>query len=111
MTTTGFGPIGSSEYMEPDIIWGETAVRSSDIWSLGVTLHVALTGNGVYGDIPDGNVVEAFRHVLHNDPELDTNLAAPYRDVLTRCLQTRAERYPTAAAFADELEAAVGART
>ena len=46
MTVTGMGPIGSVEYIDPAILSGERAGRPSDLWSLGVTLHRAITGTG-----------------------------------------------------------------
>ena len=51
-TVTGLGSIGAVEYVEPDLLTGHPASRASDIWSLGVTLHRALTGAGLYGEMP-----------------------------------------------------------
>ncbi len=109
MTTTGVGPIGSIAYMEPDVIYGRRALRTSDVWSLGVTLHEALTGRPCHADIPTGSVLDAFRHVLHQPPTVDSSLSAPVRDVISRAVApTRAERFQTAEAFATELETAGG---
>jgi eukaryotic-like serine/threonine-protein kinase len=109
MTTTGGGPIGSVEYMEPDVIYGERAMRTSDIWSLAITLHVALTGAGCHGEIPQGSVLGAFRHVLHTEPIISDDLPPAVRAVLVRALAPqRAQRHPSALAFAEELEQAGG---
>jgi serine/threonine protein kinase len=109
MTTTGGGPTGAVEYMEPDVIYGERAMRTSDVWSLAITLHVGLTGTGCYGAIPQGSVLEAFRHVLHTEPVISDAVAPAVRTVIERALAPqRAERYLTALAFAEELEQAGG---
>lgn len=109
MTTTGVGPIGSIEFMEPDIVYGERAMRTSDVWSLAITLHVALTGAGCYGEIPQGSVLDAFRHVLHTDPIISDDVAPAVRAVIQRALAPqRGQRHPTALAFAQELEQAGG---
>ena len=45
MMVTGLGQIGL-EFTDPAIMTGENASRASDIWSLGASLHFALTGSG-----------------------------------------------------------------
>jgi serine/threonine protein kinase len=104
MTSTGIGPIGSIEFMSPQAILGERASRATDVWALGVTLHRVLTGEAIYGSIPDGNVMEAFTHVLRTTPEVSERLPAPYRPVVERCLR-QGLAFATAADLADELEA------
>lgn len=105
MTTTGVGPVGSIEFMEPDVIWGERAARSSDVWSLALTLHFALCGAGCFGNIPEGNVLEAFKHVLHRRPELSDRIPVAVRPIIERALaEKRHDRYATALEFANNLE-------
>ncbi len=104
MTTTGVGPIGSIEYMEPDVIWGGKAARASDIWSLGLTLHRAVAGAGVYGVIPEQNVLDAFRHVLHTPPRLSPAMGELLPIVERTVAPERADRYPTALDLAEDLE-------
>ncbi|MGI9539898.1 MAG: serine/threonine-protein kinase [Miltoncostaeaceae bacterium] len=104
MTTTGVGPIGSIEFMAPGIITGERASRRTDIWSLGATLHRALTGEGLFGDIPDDNVLEAFTHVLHGEPNPHPDLAPPHRAIIERCLERSGGGFATAQALADALD-------
>jgi serine/threonine protein kinase len=109
MTTTGIGPIGSVEYMEPDVVYGERAARASDIWSLAATLHRALTGRGIFGEIPQRSALEAFRYVLGTAPSIDPSIDGALRTVLERALaERRADRYPTAGDFAADLAAAEG---
>ena len=51
-TVTGIGPVGTIEYLAPEQVQGERATRASDIWALGVTLHRAVSGRGVYANFP-----------------------------------------------------------
>ena len=106
MTSTGIGPIGSIEYMSPDAILGKRASRATDLWALGVTLHHVLADTGIYGEIPGTNVMEAFTYVLRTSPTLDPALPEGYRVIVERCLGL-ADPYPTAAALAEDLDAAV----
>jgi len=105
MTTTGVGPVGSIEFMEPDVIWGEKAARSSDIWSLALTLHQGVCGEGVFGEIPESNVLDAFKHVLHQRPALSDVLGERLTPVVERALsEHRSDRHRTALEFAEELD-------
>lgn len=104
MTSAGIGPIGSIEYMSPDMILGEQASRATDLWALGVTLHQVLTGEGIYGQIPDTNVMEAFTYVLKTKPVLSDRIDQEDRVIVERCLGM-AEPFPTAADLADAIEA------
>ncbi len=108
-TTTGVGPVGSVRYMEPDLIYGERATRSTDIWSLAVTANEALSGEPCYPDLPDTSALEIFRHVLHTPPLISEHLTPELRTAIARGLAPeRTNRYPTAEAFALALEAAGG---
>lgn len=103
MTSAGIGPIGSIEYMSPDTILGEKATRATDLWALGVTLHHVLTGEGIYGPIPDTNVMEAFTYVLKTPPVLSASLDEGDRDIVARCLGM-ADPFSTSADLADAIE-------
>lgn len=105
-TTTGIGPVGAIQYMEPEVIRGEKAVRASDVWALGVTLHTTLAGRSVYGEIPDQNLVAALRHVLDTPPTISDDLDDEEAALVRECLAAeRSERPPTALAVAERLEA------
>ena len=106
-TVTNVGPIGSVEYMDPAIIRGGRASRATDIWSLGATLHRALTGLSIYGDIPtDRGPVALLRHVLKTNPQIDTRLGEADVDVVRSCLAAEpAQRPATALMLAEQLEA------
>lgn len=105
---TGTGPIGSIEFMPPTLARGEKAARSTDVWELGATLHKALTGESVYGEIPRVSVLAALRHVLYTPPTISNDIPDPIRACLVRATADEpVDRYPTAAAFADDLEEAL----
>jgi len=105
-TITGLGAIGSVEYLDPAIMRGERASRGSDIWALGVTLHRVLTGNGIYGELPDRDPLLAVRRVLSSPPTLDPNLSDTEAELIRRCFdKDPSARFPTAAELTDALDA------
>lgn len=104
-TVTGLGPIGTVEYLEPVILLGQRGSRASDIWSLGITLHRALTGVGVYGELSQSDPLFAVRTVLSTKPVLSASLEAADAALVARCLAPEAaDRPATAAELADALE-------
>jgi serine/threonine protein kinase len=108
MTVTGMGPIGSVEYIDPAILSGERAGRPSDLWSIGVTLHRAITGEGVYGELPETEPLVAIRKVLSSDPVLSDRLSPEERELITALLAPDpADRPATAAEVADRIEALI----
>jgi serine/threonine protein kinase len=109
LSVTGIGPVSSLEYVDPGILRGESASRASDIWSLGATLHRAITGTGMYGDFPVGDVGVAVRKVLTSDPLVSQSLDDGIADVVRRCIAPDpADRLATAEQLADRLEALSG---
>ncbi len=100
-TVTGIGPVGTIEYLAPEVIRGERASRASDVWALGVTLHRVLTGRPVYHDLPTSSLVDALRRILTDRPVIDPSLAEAERAIVARCLEADpADRHPTAEALA-----------
>jgi serine/threonine protein kinase len=103
---TSMGPISSVEYMDPAVVQGEPGSRATDIWSLGVTLHRALTGEGVYGELPLRDPVMTITKVLGTPPALSPALSPSERDLIGACLEPEPERRPkTADELADDIEA------
>lgn len=104
-TVTGFGNIGAVEYMDPTVVHGAAASRSSDVWALGTTLHRALVGVGVFGALPPDEPLVAIRKVLSSEPEISNELDADVRAVIETCLQSDpADRYSTAEEVAIDLD-------
>jgi serine/threonine protein kinase len=105
LTVTGMGPIASVEFMDPSVMRGQRASRASDIWSLGVTLHRALAGSGLYGELPDRDPLLAMRKVLNGSPTLDPSLAPAEAELIDSCIAPDpADRPPTAEMVADRIE-------
>ena len=102
--TIGTGPIGSLQFIDPDLVWGGKASRSTDIWSLGITLHCALSDIAPFGEIPTNSLLAAFRHVVHTPPTLDHSFEPELLGVIHRCLAPIDKRFETALALADELD-------
>lgn len=112
LTVTGLGPSSDMgarselEYVDPWLLRGRHVGRSSDIWSLGVTLHAALTGHGLYPRMPSADPLVAVRLHVKATPELDPDLVAEERAVIGRALHPeRSRRYRTAAELAEDIEA------
>lgn len=102
--TIGTGPIGSLQFIDPDLVWGGKASRSTDVWSLGITLHCVLSDLPPFGDIPTGSLLAAFRHVVHNRPTLDHTFEPELLGVVDRCLAPVDKRFETALELADALD-------
>jgi eukaryotic-like serine/threonine-protein kinase len=104
-TITGIGPLGAIDYLAPEILRGDRAGRASDVYSLGATLHRALTGRSLFPDLPGDDLVAALRHVIERPPTVSATLRGPLSGIVERCLAADpAERYLTAAALAEALD-------
>lgn len=102
---TGLGAIGAVEYVDPALLSGHPASPASDIWSLGATLHRALTGQGIYGELPLDDPLLCVRRVMTQDPLLSSTLAPADAAVITCCLSPRADDRPSSAlALAEALD-------
>jgi serine/threonine protein kinase len=102
--------IGTPHYMSPEQAAGEPVVPASDLYSLGVVMYRALTGQRVFpGEAP----AELCLHHLRTEPK-PLRQVAPHLDIpppleaiVLRCLAKRPEdRYPTAEALLEDLERA-----
>ena len=90
---------------------GRPAGRASDIWSLGVTLHLVLTGHGLFPALVSADPFTAVRIYLRSQPEPGEDLSDGERAVVVTALHPDpARRYRTAAEFADGGRGALGAR-
>ncbi len=106
LTITGLGSTGSVEYLDPAVIRGEMPGRATDIFALGATLHRALTGTGLYGELPSDNTMLAMRRVLSHAPEISPNLPPGVREVIAAAIdQNQAARPATAADLAASIDA------
>ena len=102
-------PLGTRSYMSPEQTLGgkQNYTPACDVWALGVTLYELLTGQRPFAD--DG-VTDVYHVIRHAVPQpmaaLSPDVPAPLQAVVSKCLAKKPEdRYPTAAALADHLEA------
>ena len=100
------GSIGSPHYMSPEQLRNSRAVDArSDIWSLGVTLYRALTGELPFAGESVATLLAAVvsdepRGLCEERPELPPEVEA----IVKRCLEKNAERrYASAQELADAL--------
>ena len=109
LTITGLGSAGSVEYLDPAVIRGELPSRATDIFALGATLHRALTGTGLFGELPEDNTMVAMRRVLSREPVVAADLPPGVRAVIAAAIDPNPSARPsTAADFADRMEAVAG---
>ncbi|MBV9922184.1 MAG: protein kinase, partial [Pseudonocardia sp.] len=104
-TLTSTGRASSVEYLDPDVIGGARPSRRTEVWALGATVHRALAGTGVYGELPDSQPLLAIRRVVGTQPQVDPALRPAEAEVVRLCLAPDNGRLPTAEAVADRLAA------
>jgi serine/threonine protein kinase len=104
-TLTSMGRASSVEYVDPDVIGGARPSRRTEIWALGASVHRALAGTGLYGELPDAQPLLAIRKVLGAQPRIDPALRPDEAELVRLCLAPDDGRLPTAEAVADRLGA------
>ena len=109
IVVTGLGQIGL-EFTDPQIMLGAAASRASDIWSLGASLHFAMTGQGVYGTLPSSEPLMMVRAILASSPTVSLGLPSGAAELINACLDTDlAARPKTAAEVAERIGSLVTA--
>ena len=103
-------PTGSIGFMAPEVALGHHASPQSDLFSVGATLHLMLTGKPVFPDVDRQDVLMALRHVSSTRPKVVEDPRFP--ELLTiaqECLaEDPKERPDDAASVAARIEAALG---
>lgn len=104
--------MGTPSYMSPEQAMGEDLDGRTDIFSLGVVAFEMLSGQQPF---PGNNVTSILYKLVHSDPvhpedlEILGLLPDKWHQVFTRVLaKDPAERFPTAAAFVQQLEHCLG---
>jgi serine/threonine-protein kinase len=93
------------ELVDPELMRGRPAGRASDIWSLGVTLHLVLTGHGLFPALVSADPFTAVRIYLRSQPEPGEDLTDGERAVVVTALHPDpARRYRTARDLAEAVE-------
>ncbi|MDQ1634872.1 MAG: hypothetical protein QOJ32_1681 [Frankiaceae bacterium] len=106
VAVTGIGRVESVEYIDPVVLGGGQPSRLTDVYGLGMTLHHALTGAGMFGEIPADQPMMAMRAVLSRSPEPAGGLAPEERELIESCVSGDfAQRPRTALDVANRIEA------
>jgi eukaryotic-like serine/threonine-protein kinase len=107
ITITKMGPAGDIGYLDPCIIRGDRPSRASDVFSLGATMHYALTGEGLYGPLPEDDPLLAMRRVVSEShpPVIAAGLDPDARAVIAWAIAADpAQRPATALQLAERIE-------
>jgi DNA-binding beta-propeller fold protein YncE len=110
-TVTSTGEfLGSVDYVAPEQVEGREVDGRADVYSLGCVAYHALTGAPPFPR--DNDLARLFAHANAPRPrasEVAAQLPAAVDDVIGRAMAVDPDhRYPTAGAFAADLERAVG---
>jgi eukaryotic-like serine/threonine-protein kinase len=105
ITITRMGPAGDIGYLDPCLIRGDHPSRASDVFSLGATLHFAVAGEGLYGQLSDDDPLLAMRRVISHPPVISDRIDPDIREVIAWAIAANpAERPATALQLADRIE-------
>ncbi len=100
---TGMGRAGGVEFTDPDLLAGTRPSRRTEVWALGATIHRALTGVGLYGELPEGQPLLAIRRLLSHRPQVHPGLPPADAALVHDCIADADARLATAADVADRL--------
>ena len=106
VTSIGSRSIGAGEFVDPAMLAGGAPSRLTDVYSIGMTLHRALAGRGMFGEIPSDQPMMAMRAVLAGSPKIDPSLGPDEAALIKACVDPDlANRPRTAQDVADRIEA------
>ena len=103
-TLTGMTQMESVEFVDPSLLRGDRPSRATEVWALGASLHKALTGDGLYGELPGNSPLLAIRKVMFTAPVLSDSLTPEEAALLHDCLSPTEHRLLTAAVVAERLQ-------
>ncbi len=106
VTSIGSRSISAVEFVDPAMLAGGQPSRLSDVYSLGMTLHRALSGHGMFGVIPSDQPMMAMRAVLAGSPKVDPALGTAAAELIRACVDPELSHRPrTAREVAERIDA------
>jgi serine/threonine protein kinase len=101
-------PSGTTAYMSPEQLRGETADARSDIWAIGVILYEMLTGSRPFRSDYSQALIYSILHEKEPPPRrLRADLPDFLETIVLRCLEKAPEsRFPDGSALRDALRRA-----
>jgi serine/threonine protein kinase len=109
-TLTGMGRASSVEYMDPQLMAGARPSRRTEVFALGATVHRALSGTGLHGELPDTQPLLAIRRVMSTKPEISPQLSPTEAELVRDCIADDETRLPSALAVAERIAALAAGR-
>lgn len=98
---------GTLSFMAPELLKGNRATTTTDVYALGSTLFTLLTGRTAYSSATDGSPLASLMRVM-NDPLPDlrqTGASSGLTEVIERAMAKEPEdRYPTARDMVNALQ-------
>ncbi|MGY1820319.1 protein kinase [Geodermatophilus sp. SYSU D00663] len=104
VTLTGMASAASVEFLDPALLRGDRPSRATEVFALGATLNRALTGTGLYGELPDGEPLLAIRRVMSAEPAIAPGLTDEEAALVSECLAPVGQRPVTALQVAERLD-------
>ena len=100
--------VGTPEYMSPEQASGDVVDGRSDLYALGLTAYFAATGQtAVTGESTQKILVRQLTEHLAPIMQLRPDLPPALAEAIDRCVQKDpADRFPTAEALVEEIDAA-----
>lgn len=105
MTLTGRLGQPHLGFLDPDVLRGKAPSRSSDLFSLGATLHYAASGRSLYPGVDENRPTTALSAIMDNPPTIADGLPEPIERIVRQCIEPDADQKPqTAVDLADRLD-------
>jgi len=106
LTVAAGTSVTSVECADPGLVRGGPPGRPADIWSLGATLHGAISGRSLYGEeLPAGDLFGAVLRLLSERPVVADGVEPDVAALVRACVALDpGDRPPTALAVAEWLE-------
>lgn len=97
MTLTGRLGQPHLAFLDPDVLRGAPASRSSDLFSLGATLHFAASGRSLYPHLDESLPATALSTIMDHPPTVAAGLPEPIERIVRQCIDPHADDRPTTA--------------